>query len=187
MTGPTGDETTYAYDDRGALDKVVSPRGNVPGANPADFTTTYTYDYNENLVRSSHPYPGGGFTTDNTRFDELNRATASIDPLGRSSTTSYDNNSDVISSTDPLGQSTAISYDVNGRPSAVTAPGGGQVGTEYDPAGNPVRRTSPTGGVTTWSYDDDGRVSGTVDPRGNAPAAPRPATPRPTPTTRWAT
>lgn len=171
VTDGAGDKTTYTYNNRGNLATVVSPRGNVSGANKAQFTSTYIYDFNANVVRVSHPYPGGGFVTDDARFDELNRQTADIDELGKSTTTSYDNNSNVVSTVDPLGQSTSISYDINNRPSAVTVPAGGQVTTEYDAAGNPVKRTAATGGVTTWTYDDDGRLASTVEPRGNADGA----------------
>jgi RHS repeat-associated protein len=171
VTDPLGGKTTFSYDSRGNLATVVSPRGNLPGANPADFTTTYTYDFNNNAVRTSHPYPGGGTVTRETRFDELNRSTHSVDALGNTSSTSYDNNSNVVSVSDPLGNTTTLSYDADGRPTAVAAPAGGGASTEYDAAGNVTRTTGRNGGVTTYSYNDDGRLVSVVDPRGNASGA----------------
>ncbi|HEY9476262.1 MAG TPA: DUF6531 domain-containing protein [Mycobacteriales bacterium] len=171
VTDPLGNKTTFTYDNRGNLTAVVSPRGNVAGADPADFTTTYTYDFNQNMVRTSHPYPGGGTVIRDTRFDELNRPTDSIDTLGNTSTTTYDNNSKVVSVSDPLGATTTLTYDVNGRPTAVAAPSGGEATTVYDAAGNIIRSTTPSGGITTYTYDDDGRVTSLVDPRGNVAGA----------------
>jgi RHS repeat-associated protein len=171
VTDQVGDKTTMTYDNRGNLATVTSPRGNVPGANPADFTTTYTYDFNGNAVRTSHPFPGGGTVTADTRFDQLNRVTKSIDQLGRTTSRGYDNNSRIVSTVDPLGGTTTYTYDANGRPTAVTAPAGGSDATVYDAAGNVIKSTSAIGGVSTFTYDDDGRIATAVDPRGNASGA----------------
>jgi RHS repeat-associated protein len=171
VTNPLGQKTTLAYDSRGNPRTVVSPGGNVPGANPADYTTTYTYDFNNNRVRLTHAYPGGGTVSRDTRFDELNRITDTIDELGNTYRTGYDNNGNVVSAADPLGGTSTVTYDVNGRPSATTAPAGGTKTTEYDAAGNVIKVTTPTGGIATYTYDDDGRIASVVDPRGNAPGA----------------
>lgn len=171
VTDPVGDKTTMTYDSRGNVSTVTSPGGNVPGANAADFTTTYTYDFNENRVRTSHPYPGGGTITKDTRFDQLNRGTSSIDPLGNTTTTTYDNNGNVTSVADPQGGTSSYTYDADGRPVAMTAPTGGGFSDVYDAAGNIIKSTSPTGGVSTFTYNDDGKVATAVDPRGNASGA----------------
>jgi RHS repeat-associated protein len=171
VTDAAGDRTTFGYDGRGNLSTVVSPRGNANGANPAPFTTTYSYDFNSNLVRTRHPYPGGGFVTQDTGFDELNRAVTSTDGFGKTTVDRYDNNQNLVSTVDPLGQETSYDYDVNGRPRAITAPAGGSLHTDFDAAGNPVARTTATGGRTTWTYDDDGRVVTAVEPRGNVDGA----------------
>jgi RHS repeat-associated protein len=171
VTDAAGDRTTFAYDTRGNLVTVVSPRGNVKGANPADFTTTYVYDSNNRLVRTEHAYPGGGFAQVDSRYDELGRPTATVDPFGKSTSTGYDNDSRVVSTVDALGQTTMVGYDDAGRPNSLVLPAGGHSVTTYDPAGNPVRRTSASGGVTTWTHNDDGQVATTVEARGNAPGA----------------
>jgi RHS repeat-associated protein len=171
VTDAAGNKTTDTYDNRGNLSTVVAPRGNVTGANAADFTTTFVYDSNELLIRTRHPYPGGGFVDLDADYDELDRETTSIDPLGKPTVTNYNNNSDVTSVVDPLGQTAGVQYDKDGRPTVNTAPDGGNSVTEYDAAGNVTRLTAPSGGVVTWTYDDDGRVVSMTDPRGNVTGA----------------
>ena len=171
VTDAAGDKTTMTYDPRGNLSTVVSPRGNVKGANPAPFTTTYTYDFDNNMVRARRPYPGGGFVTTDAGFDEMNRGVTSTDAFGKVTTTKYDNNHNVVSTIDPLGEQTSYTYDENGQPTAVTAPTGSTLKTEYDEVGNPTSRVTGTGGRTTWTYDDDGRVAAAVEARGNVDGA----------------
>ena len=171
VTDQVGAKTTMTYNNRGDPASVVSPRGNVAGANPADFTTTYVYDFNGNLLRITRPYPGGGTVNRDTGYDQLDRAISSTDPLGRTSVAGYDNTGNVISTADPLGNTTTYTYDANGRLKAMTAPGGGSEETVYDAAGNVTRSTSASGGVTTYTYDDANQVTSMVDPRGNVSGA----------------
>jgi len=171
IVDPLGGKTTVAYDNRGNPAAMVSPRGNVAGANPADFTTSYSYDFNNNRVRISHPYPGGGTIAHDTRFDELNRAVAGIDAFGNTTITRYDNNGNVVSVSDPTGATTGYTYDVDDRPTAVAPPSGAQTLTEYDAAGNVTKSTAANGGVSTYAYDDDGSLASAVDPRGNVSGA----------------
>ncbi|MET3422299.1 RHS repeat-associated protein [Actinoplanes tereljensis] len=170
-TDAAGGRTTYAYDVRGNLASTVSPRGNVKGANPADFTTTYTYDFNNNLIRTSHPYPGGGFVSIDSRFDELNRLIARIDPFGATTRTRYDNNGNVSATVDATGRTLTTDYDALDRPTATHSPAGGTSVQEYDLAGHLIKSTAAAGGSTTFTYDDDGNLVTSVDARGNEPGA----------------
>jgi len=171
VTDQVGNKTTMTYNNRGDVATVVSPRGNVAGATTADFTTTYAYDGNGNLLRTTHPYPGGGTVNHDTGYDQLDRAVSSTDPLGRTSVIGYDNTGNIVSTADPLGHTTTYTYDANGRLTAMTAPDGGSQSSTYDAAGNVTRSTSAIGGITTYTYDDVNRVASMVDPRGNAPGA----------------
>lgn len=171
IVDPLGGKTIVTYDNRGNPATVVSPRGNVAGANPADFTTTYSYDFNGNRVRISHPYPGGGTVSRDTRFDELNRAVAGIDAFGNTTITRYDNSGNVVSVSDPTGATTNVTYDADDRPTAVRPPIGSETSTVYDAAGNITRSTAANGGVSTYTYDDDGNLASSVDPRGNVAGA----------------
>lgn len=166
-TDAMGNKATFSYDHRGYLATVVSPRGNAPGADPAQFTTRFFYDNKGNLVRTSRAFPGGGTADSDTSFDELDRARDETDPLGARTAMEFDNTDNLVSTVDPLGQRTVIQYDDSGRPSAVTVAGGGAASVTHDAAGNVVRKVSMAGGITTWTYDDDNRVVSKTDPRGN--------------------
>ncbi|NRQ39195.1 hypothetical protein HII36_46350 [Nonomuraea sp. NN258] len=163
--------TSYTYDAKGLLKTVVSPRGHEPGANKADFTTTYFYDHNDNPIRVRRPYPGGGHVDRDIKVDPLDRTTSSVDPLGKSATFGRDNNGQVTDTTDALGRKTSMGYDPAGRQTEITDSGGNTTKTEYDKAGNRIKEVSATGGVTTWKYDDDGFMVAVTEPRGNVEGA----------------
>lgn len=164
--------TSYTYDAKGLVKTVTSPRGNVPGANRADFTTTYFYDANDNLVRLRMPYPGSpGYVDRDIRSDALDRTTATVNELNRQSTFERDNLGQVASTTDTQGRTTKMAYDRTGLQTRRTDPGGKTTRTEYDAAGNKIKEISPTGGVTTWKYTDDGLLASVTEPRGNVEGA----------------
>mgnify|MGYP001952389295 CR=1 FL=1 len=163
--------TTYAYNAKGLLRSVTSPRGNVPGANPKDFTTLYRYDANDNLVRISRPYPGGRMVHEDIRTDALDRTTSTVDPFSKTSKFTRDPAGNLTAATDTLGRTTRMSYDKNGRQTGITDAGGNRTRFTYDAAGNRTSATTATGGKTTWEYDDDGFLVAMTEPRGNVPGA----------------
>ncbi|MDF5751879.1 polymorphic toxin-type HINT domain-containing protein [Spongiactinospora sp. TRM90649] len=163
--------TSYTYNAEGLLKTTTSPLGNEPGANKADYTTTYFYDADDNPVRVRHPYPGGGFTDRDIKTDPLDRTSSKIDELNKESTFGRDNNGQITSTTDNLGRRTRMAYDDSGRQTEITDAGGKTTKTEYDKAGNPIKETNAVGGVTTWKYDDDGLLVAVTEPRGNVEGA----------------
>lgn len=167
VTTPTQDKTTYTYNGAGQLYKVTSPRGNVSGAVAADFTTTYSYDWNGNRVRKSHPYPGGGTAITTTAYDELDRPVSVTDPLGRVTKTEYDPQGNVSAEVDGLNQRTVYTYDKEDRLLTAKNPRGKTTTYGYDKVGRRISEITPLGNKTTWNYDADGRLASTVDPRGN--------------------
>jgi RHS repeat-associated protein len=172
LDGAPDNLTTYAYNAKGLLEKVTSPRGNVPGANPADFTTIYFYDGNDNLVRVRRPYPDPpGFVDKDIKSDELDRTTATVDERNKTTSFERDNAGAVTTSTDSLGRTIRMGYDKNGQQTSSTDSGNNTTGTQYDEAGNKIRQTMPEGGATTWEYDGDGLLIASTEPRGNAPGA----------------
>ncbi|WP_285106190.1 polymorphic toxin-type HINT domain-containing protein [Promicromonospora sp. MEB111] len=163
--------TSYTYDAKGLVKTVTSPRGNVPGADRADFTTEYFYDANDNPVRMRMPYPGGEHVDRDIKVDALDRTTASINELNKTSSFERSNTGQVSSVTDTKGRTTTMGYDKNGRQTTRTDAGDKTTRTEYDAAGNKIKEISPTGGVTTYAYTDDGLLASVTEPRGNVEGA----------------
>jgi RHS repeat-associated protein len=148
--GPlTAPVTTTAYDANGNVVSTVEPRGNVAGASPADFRTTFTYDAAGRLLTTA-------------------------DPLGNATTTAYDSVGNAASVRDANGHVTAFAHDAAGRVTTVTAPDGGVTAYTYDAAGNRLTRRDARGHVTTYGYDGAGRLVTETrpDPDGPGPKGP---------------
>ncbi|MEQ7125102.1 RHS repeat-associated core domain-containing protein [Actinopolymorpha sp. B11F2] len=163
--------TTYAYNAKGLLQSVTSPRGNAPGADRKDFTTTYRYDGNDSLVRISRPYPDGRVVHEDIKTDALDRTTSTVDAFSKTSAFRRDNTGNVTAATDTLGRTTRLTYDRNGRQTGLTDSGRNSTRFTYDAAGNKTSATTATGGKTTWTYDDDGFMVAMTEPRGNVDGA----------------
>jgi RHS repeat-associated protein len=163
VTDQLGHKTTYTYDAAGHLIMKVTPRGNLPGANPADYTWTYGYDANGNLTSLKDPL---NHETD-YGYDVLNRQTSITDPLGHKTDYGYDADSNLTSVTDPLTHTTSYGYDDLNRRVSMTDARGKTWSYGYDADGNLTSVTDPLGNNATFGYDDAGRLSTSVDPRGN--------------------
>ncbi|MFI5932014.1 RHS repeat-associated core domain-containing protein [Actinoplanes sp. NPDC051494] len=163
--------TSWAYNAKGLVASVTSPRGNVPGATKADFTTSYFYDHDDNLIQMRRPYPGGQVAVKDYRVDDLDRSVETVDELGKASTNERANSGLVTGAKDSLGRTTTMAYDKAGRQTGITDAGGAQNRTEYDEAGNRIKQISATGGITTYTYTDDGLLSSVTEPRGNVAGA----------------
>ncbi|WP_229858654.1 DUF6531 domain-containing protein [Streptomyces poonensis] len=166
-TDAVGNKTTYTYDKVGRLLTRVSPRGNAAGADPAAYTTSYTYDAAGN--RTGVTGPTGASTT--TTYDAINRPLLVTDPLGRTTGYTYDANDNVTKLTDATGTTVTSVYDKNNRLAESTNQLGKTTKYAYDADGNLLSRTSPLGHKESWTYDGDGRQATAVDPRGNATGA----------------
>lgn len=123
-----GDEVTYTYNDRGNRLNRVSARGNAEGAEPSEFTTTYTYD------AAGH------------------RLTA-LDPLGHERKWTYDADGNIETETDASGHITTFSYDAANQQTAVERPDGQTERTSYDADGNVKSQSDGLEHATTFDYD----------------------------------
>jgi YD repeat-containing protein len=156
-TTPLNGKTTLTYDATGRLRTSVDPRGNIVGAQPSDYTTTYSYDDADHLTQLSSPDPDGTgpHTPSITRW--------SFDPAGNPE-----------SFTDPNSHTTIYGYDVANRLATVTAPDPDDAGPltrpvtsyTYDEVGSTKTRTVAGDHTTTFAYDEANRLSSVTSPTG---------------------
>ncbi|TFB69807.1 RHS repeat protein [Cryobacterium sp. Hz9] len=178
ITTATGRKTTYGYDGAGRPTSTVSSRGNVAGANPGTFTTTYTLNAVGQITQTVAPQ---GITT-STVYDNAGRATSTTDARGKVTATTYDADGhvtsvqgpdltippalltydvdgNVLSQTSPAGIVTTFTYNsLNKRATAQTT-GAGQYSYEYDAGGRLSIQTSPSGRTITMQRNQIGIVS----------------------------
>ncbi|MEV6183070.1 LamG-like jellyroll fold domain-containing protein [Streptomyces sp. NPDC052015] len=167
--GTTTHVSTGTYDNRGLPLTTVSPRGNVTGADPAAYTTTYRYDALGRLVQQTTPpvqaeENGGAATTVRpttlTGYNAFGEATDSKDARGKVTHTD----------TDRLGRATAVTLP-DYTPPGSTTPLTATTRTTYTALGQPQTETDPLGRVTRYAYDQFGQLIAQTDPAADAAAA----------------
>ncbi len=191
VTLPSGTATTTtAYDALGHITKVVSPRGNVAGANPDDYATTFSYDDAGNRTKVTAPptlreeYGTAAATvsaTEEIGYDTFGSPVASRDALGRVSSVEYDKRGLPVKqvapsytapgTSTPVVPVTTIDYDANGNQTKVTDPRGSETRFDYDRLGRVVRVDAPAHdnddrAVTTYDYTRTGQVRRVEGPLG---------------------
>ncbi|MBB2923822.1 DUF6531 domain-containing protein [Cellulomonas cellasea] len=141
----SGGVITWEYDDDGRPVAITEPRGHVAGADPAAFTTRYTYDPSGNPVEVR-------------------------DPLGHVTRAAYDAVGRLASMTDPTGSVVRYGYDAADRLTSVLGPdaSGEQQSLRYlyDANGQVIKRRDPLGHEAALEYDRAGRTTATTDPLG---------------------
>jgi RHS repeat-associated protein len=165
VTTPEGRKTARTFDALGRLVSSVAPAGNVSGANPADFTTTYTYDPAGRLLSTSVANGSTPLVTTRT-YDPDGRPLTVTDPAGRTTTSVWDRAGELTQTKRPDGSVVKTSYWPDGAVHT-QADGAGDV-TSYteDSLGRTVSRTDPLGRTTSYTYDGAGNVLTTTDPAG---------------------
>lgn len=142
---PAGNKTTYGYDTaKGWRTSMVSPKGNVTGANPADFTTTYEHDAFGHVTKVKDPL--------------WNAAT----PTQHQHVYRFDPNGNLDSETDGNNNTTTYTYNAANELTVTTRPDGTTLSTTYDKAGNVVVQKDGAGFATTYGYDALNRRTGTA-------------------------
>ena len=171
-----GRETTRTFDALGRVRTIVAPAGTISGADPARFTTSYTYDPAGHLLSISVANGATPLVTART-YDLDGRPVTVTDPAGRTTTfiynlagemtktkrpdgsvltTGYWPDGAVRSQTDGAGHVTSYAEDSLGRTMSSTDPLGHTTGYTYDGAGDVLTTTDPAGAVTTSSYNNNG-------------------------------
>ncbi|WP_158578954.1 LamG-like jellyroll fold domain-containing protein [Spongiactinospora rosea] len=187
--GDTDLVTTWTVDDRGLVTEVVDPRGNLPGADRAAYTTTYRYDAAEHLVEVREPkvkIEKSGVPTNEAHptqifgYDSAGRRTHSKDAEGRVSAAAYDRLGRMTAVSEPpytppggtsITPTRRFGYDAAGRMNRYADERGSVWTSEYDALGNRVRVVEPgtggqPGGRHVYEYDTVGEMLAGVDPTG---------------------
>ncbi|MGW4801509.1 DNRLRE domain-containing protein, partial [Nonomuraea sp. NPDC004297] len=180
--------SSIAYDDRGLPVATTDPRGNVGGANAADYTTTMRYDILDRLVETTAPQvqvdkngtAAPARPTALIGYDTVGNQTHQRDAEGRTFTSAYDKADRLTSTTapaytppggSPITSTVEHAYDVAGQLITTTDPLDNVTTYQYDQLGRQVRVTDPapagqTSGTRVTEYDMAGETLATVDPTG---------------------
>jgi RHS repeat-associated protein len=170
---PLSNTTTLSYEaNSGNLLSVVDPRGNVSGANPNDYKTSFSYDAAGHLLTKTDPL---GNVNTLTYDDNGNRATVK-NALNKTWTYSYNAANELTQETAPDSSTITTSYTVRGELASVTDQLAHTTSYGYDDAGRLVSKVMPRGNLSgatptdytwTYGYDNDGNLSSVNDPLGH--------------------
>lgn len=161
-TGTQSLVTTSTYDQRGLQLSTTDPRGNVAGADPAAYTTNFTYDELEQLVTDAGApvaAESGGGAAQTVRpvssygYNTFGEQTSVRDEIGNVRTWTYDRLGRQVTSAE-------AAYRAPGAPSAVTP----TTRTRYDQLGNVAEVTDPRGNSVRYTYDQLNRLVALDEP-----------------------
>ncbi|MEV7439461.1 LamG-like jellyroll fold domain-containing protein [Streptomyces griseoviridis] len=161
--------TTATYDERGLPLTTVSPRGNLTGADPDAYTTTYRHDALGRPVEETAPA---------VQAEKNGKTATTVKPA---TLTGYNTFGEATDSTDARGETTHTDVDSLGRTTAVTLPDYTPPGstsalsattrTTYTALGLPQTITDPLGRITRYGYDQLGQLITITDPVADAATA----------------
>ncbi|MCA2186575.1 RHS repeat-associated core domain-containing protein [Nonomuraea cavernae] len=170
-------KATFTWDLAGNLKTQTEPKGNLTGADPAEFTTTYVYDpiyqltdvLNADQHKITYAYDNVGNTT--KVIDPRKNTTAEAD---HTAIYTPDRNHRVTQVTDAAGHTTRVAFDLDGLTVGQTDQEGNTSITGYNARGDVIETKVPhseTGGVikyvtTRFEYDQVGNQTKTITPRG---------------------
>jgi RHS repeat-associated protein len=161
-----GRKTGFVTNARGFITAVTSPAGYLSGADPADFTTTYTYDAMGRVLTMTDPFDA----TTTFTYDDMGRPDSVTTPLGRVTTYTYDlagqlqTETVTLTATDDAVMS--YEYDLAGNLAAVVDAEDRRTEFDHDLAGRLIATTDADGKVWQTDYDADGRATVATDPTG---------------------
>lgn len=173
---PESNKRTWEYNEDSQAIASVSPRGNISGGKPAEFTTKikrdaqgrpltitdalkhttkYKYDGDGNVEKVTD---GNGHTTTYT-YNGDNQPIKVEAPNKALTETEYDGAGQVTVQIDGNKHKTRYKRNIIEEVSEVTNPLGHVTTKEYDGAGNLIKLTDPAKRTTTYTYDHAGRLT----------------------------
>lgn len=142
VTDAAGDRATYTYDSLGRPQTMVTPRGNANGADPSQYTASYSYDAAGNRLSVT-------------------------DPLNRETVSTYDNDGNLSSIRDAASNQTQYTYDTANELTQITRADGSTIKSSYDADGNLASQTDAAQQTTSYGYDALDHQNSATDPLGH--------------------
>ena len=176
VTDSLGAMSTYEFNDRLQITRVVDPLGGVAISTWDHFDrqlarvdalgrrTAFEYDAAGRLAGVQ--WPDG--TRELLHRNAMGLATRVVGGDGAEWAYTYDLHGNLASQVDPAGSLTRYTYDVTGAVRTRTDALGGVTTIRSNRAGLPVEIVDPAGARNTCAYDGFGRMVRTVDPLGAA-------------------
>ncbi|MEV0167802.1 DNRLRE domain-containing protein [Nonomuraea fuscirosea] len=171
-------KATFTWDLAGNLTTQTEPKGNLSGADAAQFTTTYVYDpiyqltdvLNADQHKITYTYDNVGNTT--KVIDPRKNTTADVADYTAFYT--YDRNHRVTRAKDAAGHETGVAFDLDGLVVSQTDQDNNTSYTDYNQRGEVWQTRAPhseTDGeikyvTTQYAYDQVGNQTKTITPRG---------------------
>ncbi|MBT3011097.1 MAG: putative Ig domain-containing protein [Candidatus Thiodiazotropha sp. (ex Lucina pensylvanica)] len=158
ITDPAGNETWYAYDNRGNKIRETKADGAI---------TEYSHDPMGRVLTETRTRTDGAATlTEVTSYsyDAAGREISTTDPLGHTTRTEYDEAGQVTAQVDALGNRTEYAYDDRGNQVLTRYPDGTTETQAYDGENNLIEQSDRAGRITRMVYDAANRLIETLHP-----------------------
>jgi RHS repeat-associated protein len=136
---PATDKRTWEYNEDSQVTSTVSPRGNVTGGKPLEFTTKIERDAQSRPLKIT-------------------------DPLSHTTKYKYDGDGNIETVTDGNSHTTKYTYNGDNQPVKVEAPNKTVTETEYDGAGQVTSQTDGNKNTTKYTRNAVEEVTEVTDP-----------------------
>ncbi|RVX40557.1 RHS repeat-associated protein [Nonomuraea polychroma] len=176
-------KATFTWDLAGNLKTQTEPKGHLPGADPAHYTTTYEYDPIYQLTGViTTDVPGSRQNKITYTYDDVGNVRYVIDPRKNATADTadytafytYDLDHRVTKVKDAAGFETEVRYDLDGRVIEQEDQDDNIAYTDYNERDEVIRTRVPHAGtadgikyvVTEFAYDEVGNRTKVITPRG---------------------
>ncbi|MCK4365664.1 MAG: hypothetical protein KAW45_06410 [Thermoplasmatales archaeon] len=146
-TDPLGHSTDYIYDGNNILESITNPNGK---------KTIFTYQYLDELYRVHEiSYEAPAITAYTFNYDFSSRIITSVtDANGHTTAYEYDDCDRVTQIIDPLGKMEIYLWDADNNVIMFADKDANTWAWDYDEWGNPLQIEDPLGYVSTFTYED---------------------------------